>query len=137
MKSLKESLFDDDLVAKEITIGQWFNVEVLRHEKFCREWNADKKVANDIKEEIETTRIETLDCKSLLKVLHLCAKKYTKNWSGGQYSYSIYDNSNNKIKQIKNIDLLNDVSKISLYSEDWSGRFETKTFCTDCILTRI
>lgn len=133
MKSLVESLFDKDIVSKDITIGQCFEVSVDRHKENSQRSNEDITVMNGLEKEISSLNLKSLNCEELIRTLGNLTKTYTKGWKGGGYSYSVRDNKNHQFKSIKNVDLINDVSEISLRNEDWNRNYEK--FYTYIVLT--
>ena len=135
---MTESLFDKDLVDKDIfNVGYYFEVSVDRHKENFPRSNEDITVMNELEKEISSLDLKSLNCEELIRTLGKLTKNHTKRWRGGGYSYSVRDNKNhlfNSINSIKNVDLINDVSEISLRNEDWSGNYEK--FYTYIVLTR-
>ena len=134
MKSLVESLFDKNIVSKDITIGQCFEVSVDRHKENSPRSNEDITVMNELEKEISSLNLKSLNCEELIRTLGNLTKTYTNGWKGGGYSHSVRDNKNHPFKSIKNVDLINDVSEISLRNEDWNRNY--KKFYTYIVLTR-
>ncbi len=120
MKSLSESLFDTDLVGKNLTLDRFFDISVNRYNDIAL--RGDKRAEKEIKKQISSINLKSLDCKELMKNLYDISKKHIKNWQGGGCSYSFYDKSGQKINYLNNLqsfDLL-DMSKILVYCEDWN-----------------
>ena len=138
MKSLRESLFDSDLINKDVTLDQYFDVSIDRHKESSSRTDNDKKIMKEMEKDINSLNLKSLDCESLIEFLANTSKKYTKDWNGGGYSYRIYDKSNRVINtmrvSLKDIDLFNDVSKIDLRGEDWDGNHYS--YYTYFVLTR-
>ena len=135
MKSLAESLFDKDLVDKDISnVGYYFEVSVDRHKENSPRSNEDINVMNELEKEISSLDLKSLNCVELIKSLVDLTKNYTKEWRGGVHNHSVRDNKNHSFKSIKNVDLINDVSEISLRTEDWNRNYEK--FYTYIVLTR-
>ena len=136
MKSLSESLFDGDLIKKELVLGQFFNVSVRRYKGRSRT-DDDERTAKEIENDVTSIDLKTLNpinWERLTNKLNEISKRYVKNWRGGTYQYTIYDKSNHKITPNKIINLLDDVSDIIINMEDWNN-YHT-SFYTHYILTR-
>lgn len=135
MKSLVESLFDKNIVSKDITIGQCFEVFVERHRNNDPRSKYDTKVMKELTDTISSMNLKHTDCVGLVKILSRLTKKYVKDWDGGGYSYRISDQKHLlNSKQIESADLINDVNRISLSIEDWDKNYDT--FHTYIVLTR-
>ena len=135
MKSLAESLFNKDLVSKDISnVGYYFEVSVDRHKDGTPRSTEDMKVMKKLEEEISSLDLKSLDCDSLMRTMAGMTKKYTKGWTGGGYHRSVFDNSLKQYKTFKDVDLINDVGKISISVEDWAQSYAT--FYTYIVLTR-
>jgi len=132
---MTESLFDKDLVDKDISnVGYYFEVSVDRHKENSQRSNEDITAMNELEKEISSLNLKSLNCEELIRTLGNLTKNYTKGWRGGGYSHSVRDNKNHSFKSIKNVDLINDVSEISLRNEDWNRNYEK--FYTYIVLTR-
>jgi hypothetical protein len=135
MKSLVESLFDKDLAGKDVfTVGCYFEVSVDRHKENSPSSKEDITVMNELEKEISSLNLKLLNCEELIRTLGNLTKKYTKGWRGGAYSHTVRDRKNYSVKSIKNVDLINDVSRLSLRNEDWTGDY--KKLYTYIVLTR-
>ena len=136
MKSLVESLFDKDIVSKDITIGQCFEVSVERHRNSDLRSKDDKKAMKELTNTISSMNLKHTDCIGLIKILAGLTKEYVRNWNGGGYSYRVYDDQKHSLnsKQIESADLINDVNMISLSIEDWDKNHDK--FRTYIVLTR-
>lgn len=137
MKSLRESLFDKNLVSKDITIDQCFEISIDRHADSRCANEKDIRAIESIKKDLNSLSIKGLDCEGLIKILARASKNHTDGWRGGGYSYTVYNNSNRALhnsRELKNTDLLNDVRAIVLNSEDHSNNYTT--FYTRYLLKR-
>ena len=137
MKSLKESLFDKNLVSKDITLDQCFEISIDRHADGNHANEKDMRVIKDIEKNLSSLSVKGLDCEGLIKILVGASKNHTNGWRYGGYSYTVYNNSNHALhnsRELKNVDLLNDVRAIVLNSEDQSNNYTT--FYTRYLLKR-
>lgn len=135
MKSLVESLFDKNIVSKDIIIGQCFEVSVERHRNSDPRSKDDKKVMKELTNTISSMNLKHTDCIGVIKTLAGLTKEYVRNWNGGGYSYRVYDDQKHSLnsKQIESADLINDINMISLSVEDWDKNHNT--FRTYIVLT--
>ena len=140
MKSLKESLFDKNIVSKDITIGQCFDVSIDHHKSSAPRTKDDEKVIKELTKTISSMSLKQESCVELIKTLAGLTKEYVKKWMGGGYSYRIYNDQKHLLnsKQIENANLINDVNMISLSVDDWDKDWDKNhdTFRTYIELTR-
>ena len=136
MKSLVESLFDKNIVSKDITIGQCFEVSVERHRNNDKISKDDKKAMKELTNTISSMNLKHTDCIGMIKTLVGLTKEYVRNWNGGGYIYRVYDDQKHSLnsKQIESADLINDVNMIFLSVDDWDKNHNT--FRTYIVLTR-
>lgn len=136
MKSLVESLFDKNIVSKDVTIGQCFEVSVERHRNSDPRSKGDEKAMKELTKTISSMNLKHTDCIGVVKILAGLTKEYVKDWNGGGYSYQAYDDRKRSLnsKQIESADLIDDVNMISLSIEDWDKNYDT--FRTYIVLTR-
>lgn len=132
MKSLRESLFDTDLVGKKLAIDQFFDIHVTRYDYALKD---NKRAEKEIEKQIGSINLKSLDCKGLVKILLDISKKYTKNWRGGGYTAKFHDKSGQRIdsNNLQSFNLL-DISEIVMHCEDWNKDYVT--FNTYYTLTR-
>ena len=132
MKSLSESLFDTDLVDKNLTLDQFFDICVTRYDYALKD---NKRAKKEIEKQIGSINLKSLDCNGLVKILSDISKKYTYNWRGGGCTMEFHDKSGRKIdsNNLQSFNLL-DMSKIVIHCEDWNKNYIT--FNTYYTLTR-
>ena len=136
MKSLGESLFDKNIISKDITIGQCFEVSVERHRNSDQISKDDKKAMKELTNTISSMNLKHTACIGMIKTLAGLTKEYVRNWNGGGYTYRVYDDQKHSLnsKQIESADLINDVNMIFLSVDDWDKNHNT--FRTYIVLTR-